>query len=304
MGFSRRRRKAPHYVPQGVLDIQKYLHHCLDRYDVVQDKWIQEVRQCGGDFILYHKKDGSDKRKVIAPRAGRMRSERAETMMAEMRALVDSCSFSLDAEHLFEVKFPVETLAIMIKQHHVYEETGRVAVDCVRGGLYDLELAGYIRVAREGCPITGKNKANRIFLTPRFFEAIGVSKEKLCLKMSKLREYRRRSGKLAAVHAYDAMQYTRRMKHERVASTSRSDLIAALKCIKLAFTNLEAELVAKRKAKKEAALRNREAKLAQKKLAKANKQAAAVVSKLDKIAEAAVTPARSLMDIYNSLLPT
>lgn len=253
------RRYAPSFrVANSKLIISKILTGIASKFDVANDETIKEARINGAETIRGFNKGGTPIWQKTLPRCGNMRSERRETMNELKLAFIQKANYSLAANELFEVSCAPEELAKMIRQIHVYE-SGRVAIDCVRGGLRDFQISDYIIIFNEYDKNTGKNKASRIFLTPAFFESFGVDAEYLCDLMRSYRESLRRKGKLRERIEKDNENGYRRATSANIAGLSRTDLNAKLKRIKKQLAEIderkteEAALIKANKAAKKAA---------------------------------------------------
>lgn len=303
------RRHAPRNPEAVRSNIQLHLYNLAKKYDLTNDEVIQSTRMCGGKVIIYFKKGGIPKYKVIPPRPAIMHPYRAETMNAVKLALLLLANFNSDASLLFEVSHSMETIARMVGQCHTYDN-GRVSFDCVRNAIFDFELAEYLYVAREICKETGINKANRIFLTPAFFASFGVTERELHTLMQRLRNYRKHKGTLASINAREKAEFERRNEHARIAGIWRSDIHAKLKAIKERFVQLARQIKEAAKAKQAAKAARKAEKQARKAQAKqehsANKTLAAIHQRAAAAApaETANSYLQSIAALFDDPLPT
>jgi len=245
------RRNTPHLpsVKNGS-QLQRYLCNVAKKHDVRFDPNIAKTRTLGKNIILYFLKGGKAKYQKIPPRCENIRPERAETMNALLMCFIMTCDFSIDSEYLFEINYPIEFLAKLIGQHHKYDN-GRVSIDCVRNAITDFEMTGYLHILREPCKETGKNKANRLFLTPKFFNSFGVTTDELVGLMENLRNYRLKNKTLNQIIEKNQAQFLRRKQNTQIAGLWRSDLSSALSKIKSLITSKRALLLENRKLAKE-----------------------------------------------------
>ncbi len=287
------RRNAPSFTPlRREVVIKNILSGIAKKHDIKEDLNIQQARLSGAETILYFLKGtGAPKYQTTAPRCAIMRQERAETMEALKLACIQHADFSLDTQLLFEVKWPMEKIAEFVGQHHQYEN-GRVAIDCVRNGFRDFEIADEVIIVRELCNKTGKNKASRIFLTPKFFNSFGVSDEYLCKLMRQLRAARKISGTLNDLVAKCRAQFARRATSAKIAGLWRSDLNAKLKRIKDKFKQIEEQLNSKGKQK----AADKAQKQAEKARLKQEKKDAETLSKTSKTAKNAAVASVEVRD--------
>jgi hypothetical protein len=203
----------------------------LNKKNFNEDKSLQKLREFGSKITLYFRKNGTAKIKIISPRKLAIRSERQETLRELSKCLIEYCDYSLDSEHLFEIKYAPEVIAKMIGQHHVYTPTdkypnGRSSYDCVLNAIIDLEAAGQIVVVRDFDPKTGTNKANKIFLTPLFFKEMGVVKKEMLALLKQLKKSKANGTTKA------------KTVNDRVAEPKQGHILHKLKKIKESFLNV------------------------------------------------------------------
>lgn len=203
----------------------------LNKKNFNDDKSLRYLREFGAETTLYYRKDGSAKIKKILPRKLSIRTERQQTLRETSKCFIEYCDYSIDSEHLFEIRYAPEVIAKMIGQHHFYEPTeqypnGRGSYDCVLNAIIDLEAAGQVVVVRDFDKNTGTNKANRIFLTPLFFKEMGVVKKEMLALLKQLKKSKANGTTESKV------------TKERVAEPKQTHIVQKLKKIKESFLSV------------------------------------------------------------------
>ena len=228
--YSTQRRHAPCFTPDPDFKPIRLVRYALARLakkDFSLDNSLRVLRERGAELVLYYKKDGQPKTKYIDPRKTAIRIERGGTLRELSKVLITYCNYSPDGPYFFEVKYNIETIAMLIGQIHRYAPSkshpnGRVAYDCVLGALHDFEASGQIVVVREFDYKAGTNKANRIFLTPLFFTELGFTRKEM---LSLMRELKRTKEK------YNTNPFLEPKENERGASVKQHPVYVNLKKI-------------------------------------------------------------------------
>lgn len=170
-----------HYVNTPII---KRLGAIINKFDWHKCKPIMDLRRSGGSILMKVSSQGAKRFKTLMPRRLKIRAEREETLTCLIKAIVNNVEYSPDARYIYECMLSIEELAKEIGQLHEYKagyddngkyRHGRKAYDPVLGALEDLEASKMILVVREFDKETKQYKASRLFLTPTFFQSLGLT---------------------------------------------------------------------------------------------------------------------------------
>lgn len=163
-----------------------------------------QLRKQGGSILTKIYPDGSKRYRKIEPRRTSIRKEREYTLNALLRAIINNTDYNLSARHLFECTLSIEQLAKEVGQFYQYAPNysgndtyrhGRNSCDPVRGAIDDLEACKLVFVIREFCVEAKTYKASRLFLTPLFFQSLGVTGKEMAQLRKNQANYYSRAGK-------------------------------------------------------------------------------------------------------------